>query len=456
MGIRLDWEIEAEKSGTHSATEDPQMALARRAARVRVIFTLIAIVGIFVLIVNLFNRRLSEVDQQIEQLLRETVSAEITALQIGDRQAFLSAQRSADSAWQIAQLALFDDYQQLKTTGDLQLTGTIRDIAIDGTRGRVLVEEILNGVPYVQVWFYWRYEDGWRHVPPDYTFWGEAQQYDGRRVTVSYSGLDQAFAREVGVRVESWINTSCNGVLACGDFPHITIEILNQQVLPEPIWSTIDEWTLQVSSPLIGKARYDQPFYGEVLIAVADLIAKRLVRESSGTREDPVYPNDAYYLRPAVVSWLVGRFVQLNTQSHLITSLALNYGEAKVGELLKRLTPTASIQLFAELTGVENISVANLDWRDYLTWRLQLENELIARTDEAAFIGLYHPQFVQIARDRYQAWDQNATPALGVVQHLEVVQTENGTPQLTALVRYPENEGRIRFWLIDGVWKRAG
>ena len=37
------------------------------------------------------------------------------------------------------------------------------------------VEEIIGGVPYGRVWFYWRYDDGWRHVPPDYTFWGDAR-----------------------------------------------------------------------------------------------------------------------------------------------------------------------------------------------------------------------------------------------------------------------------------------
>src|SRR5690606_7274368 len=117
-------------------------------------------------VVYLVLQRWEQVNQQLEQLLSDTVQAEVTAIRLGDLTAFEERQRSATGDWANTQRQLFDDYQTLKTTSNIVLSGHVVDAEIDGQRGRVQVEEIIDGVPYIQTWFYWRYEDGWFHVPP--------------------------------------------------------------------------------------------------------------------------------------------------------------------------------------------------------------------------------------------------------------------------------------------------
>lgn len=461
MGIRLDWEIEAEKSGVHKATEDPALLKARRSAQVRFFITFIIILAILGGIAVLVRLRLEEADARIEQFLRDTVEAEVAALRLGNWAAFSQSQRSADPAWiETRQRSYFDQYQQLKLETDIQFTGTVRDIEIEGSRGRVLVEEIIDGVPYVQPWFYWRYEDGWRHVPPDYTFWGEPQQYDGSHVVVEYRDLDEPFAREMGVAVETWVNSTCALILQCGDFPHLTLNVVTDETLSEARWGEDDRWRMDIPSPYLIRMRYDQPFTGKLKVDVADLLARRMFELSSADATEPAYPNDAYYLRPAVVSWLVGRFVALNTNSMLITSLAENYGSDSIGRLLRVLRPDSSMAVLAEIAGVERLDQARLDWRDFLTWRLTLENDLYSTTDEAAYVALYAPQAESIARERYAAFAPEATLPTPLVTLAVLGEGSEGTPQIEATVTYTdadggETEGRVLFRLIDNVWKRA-
>jgi hypothetical protein len=456
MGIRLDWEIESEHAGAHSATEDPNVIQARRRVRARFVITFLMALAVILGIGAFVVWRLNEGEQRIEQFLRDTVESEVAALRIGDWNAFASIQRSADQSWTDAQQRqFFDDIQTAKAETDIQLTGTVRDVEIDGSRARVLVEEIVGGVPYVRTWFYWRYEDGWRHVPPDYTFWGTSQQYNGASVTVRYYGLDEPFARELGVGVEGWVSSVCAAILQCGDFPHITIEIMPEQGLGAPQWRTDNPWVLRVASPYVDRARQDQPFSGEMKNAVASLIAERLVNESSSTATPASPPSDMSYLRQSVIDWLYGRFIGVNSEQHLIESLARNIGNTKVGELLRVQQADGSMAALAQIIDGGQLGTANLDWRDFLTWRLRLENTSLS---ESEFLSLYAPTSEATARERLLRVDPNApTPT---VTELTPSTGDEGSPQLEAVVRYTaqdgsETEGRVLFRLIDNVWRRV-
>src|SRR5690606_4339781 len=117
MGIKLDWEIESEKSGAHTATEDPQVIRSRRRAQLRFVVTFGLILAILGGIGAFLAWRLEEADSRIEQFLRDTVEAEVAALRIGDWNAFYNAQRSADPLWaENRQRAFFEQYQTLKAT----------------------------------------------------------------------------------------------------------------------------------------------------------------------------------------------------------------------------------------------------------------------------------------------------------------------------------------------------
>lgn len=455
MGVRLDWDVESDRSERHNVQEDPQRARQRRRTFVRFVILLLAFAAIVGSIAAVVRWRLTEADARIERVLRDTVEAEVAALRIGDWNAFRAAQRSATADWETQQRQYFDAYQNIKANNDIALTGAVLGVAVDGQRARVMVEEIIGGVPYAQVWFYWRYEDGWYHVPPDYTFWGTAQEYQGRDVTVLYRDVDEKMALGLGVNVESWINSTCGAILQCGDLPHLTINIVPNMDLQTPEWDSANRWRLNVPSPYVVRARSDLPFSGQIVVDTAEAVARRLVEESGGLLDPNAYPQDAYYLRPAVVSWLTGKFAQVNTNAHLIDSLAVNYGTAKVGELLVTLREDPTTGAFMRVTGVDALNVANLDWRDFLTWRLALEGELRDRADRAAFVNLYTPEAQALAAQRFDSAPNTAGTPL--VTHIEKGEALDGVPQLTALVRYGDEalEERVLFRLVDQTWKRA-
>ncbi len=462
MGIRLDWEIESENAGKHSATEDPNVIRTRRQVRVRFLLTFLVVLGIVLGVGALIVWRLNEGERRLEQFLRDTVESEVTALRLGDWNAFSRVQRSADSNWiDIQQSRFFDDIQAAKLETDITLTGTIRDVEIDGSRGRVLVEEISDGVPYVRTWFYWRYEDGWRHVPPDYTFWGPAQQYNGGTVTVSYRGLDDPFARELGLSIEGWITGVCAAILQCGDFPHITVEILPDDSIGAPHWHPDNPWVIRVVSPFVGRARYDEPFSGDVKNILASLIAERLIERSGSVSTPSTPPADTAYLRQSAAAWLIGRFIGMSTDAYLIDSLSREYGSSAVGDLLKVSQPDGAMAALAQVPALNadgvSLGDARLDWRDFLTWRLRLENTALNETE---FLWLYAPVAEGIARERYLRFDPNAQMLEPTVIEVISGTGSEGTPQLEAVVRYTgadgtQTEGRVLFRLIDNVWKRA-
>lgn len=459
MGIHLDWEIESDASGVHTATEDPNVTRSRRGAQVRFLVTLLVIIAVIAGVIAVIEWRLHDADLRIENFLRDTVDAEIAALRISDWTSFANIQRSADSGWlDVRQRQYFDDVQTLKTEGRIQLTGAIRDLLIDGTRGRILVENIIDGIPYVNTWFYWRYEDGWRHVPPDFTFWGEIKQYNGTRITVVYQALDERFAYDLGVTVEGWVDGTCTLILQCGDFPHVTVNVIPDEFMTEPIWGTDNLWRMDVPSPYTTRARSDQPFTAEIKQTVAVLLTNRLIQETASV---PSPESDAAFLRASVEAWLVGRFMALNPNTPLITSLGQNYGLDAIGKLFYAMTPTSSVNILVGVTGVSQLDQANLDWRDFLTWRLQQEDRLYRAGDLDAMLALYDPQLEAVARERFAIpADPNTIYQVEVTQVNKAAGSE-GTPYLDATVAYKDadgnvvNSGRVIFRLIDNVWLRA-
>lgn len=447
MGIRLDWEIEAEREKyQHNAGEDPETRRKRRRARARFLLVLFIMLGLIGAAVGVVVLRLRQVEAEAAQVVSDTVEAEVTALRIGDRTAFLAMQRSATEDWMQLQDANFAHYQALKQSDSVTLSGRVIDVKLDGPRARAQVEEIVDGVPYGRVWFYWRYEDGWHHVPPDYTFWGEAQTASAENVVVRYNEVDAVVAQAVAARVANWRRASCTA-LACAETPRLTVEIVPSATL-QIGWSASDAWTLQMPSPYVTTARLDMPFDTDTQLKAAELLAERLVGDFS-----PVYPADAYYLRQGIVSWLVKRFAEVETNSFLVSSLADRYGDPAVGRLLQALQPDSSASVIGSVTGT-SLDAAGLDWRDFLTWRLVTENDLIARQDQAGFLALYVPAMQEQALARFTAGASADT--LTVVSAISE-QDAAGMSQLRAVAQAGEDTTRqeVIFKLIDGTWKRA-
>lgn len=456
MGVRLDWEIEAEQKHVQTAKEDALTRRQRWNRRLKILALILLVLGVFAGIGGAIVWRLREVDNQIREMLVNTIDAEVTALRIGDARAFSEAQRSATLDWQQLQQQFFEAYQALKVEHDVQLTGRVLDLDVDGLRARARVEEIIDGVPYARVWFYWRYEDGWRHVPPDYTFWGTVETASTENVQVRFQSVDEPLAQPLADRLQGWIEGGC-AALSCFELPTLRVEVLPDAAMTMG-WSPTSAWTLLIPSPHIQRARADIPFDTAMQVEAANLLADRLIAHISNDMQ-PVYPADAYYLRQALVSWLVGQFVQINTNTFLIDSMAATYGTGAVGQLARAMQPNSSVSVINTVVGTASLEQAVLDWRDFLTWRLTVEDELIGRRDEAGFLSLYDTREDAVrtaAYDRYNTgWDIGRKVVTGVVPEIGL----GNFPQLRATVQVGEDgsttEQQILFRLVNGVWLRA-
>jgi len=472
MGVQLDWDIESDNQNqAKQHTEDGQIKLQRYGRFIR-LFAFITIIFIIAgLIIWFATERLQQVENRLEGLLRDTVQAEVASIRIGDISAFKNLQRSQSPDWHLTQEVNFNRYQALKANSDIQLTGRIESVEIDGTRARVVVEEIIEGVPYLRTWFYWRYDDeiqqtiengqviettvagGWYHVPPDYTFWGETLEIRLEYVTIRYQSLDESFAEAVATKSRQWFVLLCQ-VIDCNTLPTITFDIV-ANTLPEPIWTQeANQWQLIIPSPYATQARADMPLTSDIQLQISFQLVSRFM---DTVLIEPQYPTDAYYLDSAIRSWLIGQFAEIETNSFLITSLASNYGVDRVGRLITQLQPTSSMAILAEIVGVNDVNEANLDWRDLLTWRIVTEYDLLALGDHTNYFSLYlmsDEAIARIATDRFNnANDQLESP---VVVRAVIGQSSTNTIQLQATVQDQQGtESIILYTLVDNFWLRS-
>lgn len=451
MGIRLDWEVDSGPGSRTVATEDPNQRKQRRAIRLRFLAVMFGLVFGLATVAAVIVWRLNESNAFIESLLRDTVEAEFAALRLGDRSAYLEIQRSATDDWQNYQAQIFDAFQNGKLAGAITLTGAVRDVEIDGTRGRAVVEWVENGIPYNQAWFYWRYEDGWRHVPPDTTFWGKTQELRGQNVTVRYQTVDSTLAEVMGIRVEGWVASVCGPILQCGDLPHITL-VITPDIYAEKGWGRdTQSWTLTLDSPYLSGARSDQPFSGQTLNTVADLVALRLVSAGLGTAEPFDRASDAGYLIQATQTWLTGQFVGLDTGSTVIQSLADTHGRAAVGTLMKALRPSSTLEVVSVTLGQTDVRALNLNWADFFAKRLRLEAEYARDENMPALIALYTEEA------RQQAFNRAAQRVVPSSVSFSVTQTgtaSDGAPSITGVATLDFN-GATQEVLVSFIWRNG-
>ncbi len=453
MGIRLDWEVEAEQSHRQRAGEDPQSARQRRTARLRLVLSILLLLALFAAGVIFVWTRLQALEGEIEQELRSTVEAEVATLRLGDFTAFSEFQRSASSEWLQAQQQLFNQYQDLKLQSAVQLTGQITSVEVESPRARVKVEEIINGVPYQQVWFYWRYDDGWHHVPPDYTFWGASTTLDRQGLSIQYREVDQALAVALADTVASWLTLACNA-LTCSGIPTVQVDIIADPAL-QIGWSNTDPWRLILPSPYVYRARADLPFDGEMQRTVANLLANRLVTTLSPRDAQQPASADSVYLRQSIINWLAGRFAQVDTQAYLLNSLSTLAGDAIIGRLLSGLQPMSDLTLLGQITATPTEQLA-LDWRDYLTWKLGLEKTFIQNQDEANYLLLYDTRDEATRTLAYSRFTQPVSSSQPLVASVQRETLADGRIALQAMAQDGgEALTEVRFVWVDGTWKRA-
>ncbi|MCY3782127.1 MAG: hypothetical protein OXG78_17570 [Chloroflexi bacterium] len=452
--INFEWNIESQQIDRSDA-EDPQLKLKRRRTLIRfllLVAILLAAVGIGALAVR---QRLIDVQTQFAQLLQDTVKAEVAAIRIGDLGAWLKLQSAVSDEWRRSQMALFRHYEARKAENSIELTGSIVSVQIDDTRARVLVQENIQGLPYLRLWFYRLSDGSWLHVPPDFSFWGEERQYTPTGARLTYQEVDKQFAIQVGDVIAEWRMRGCN-LLNCGALPTIQIDILPRAA--ETItWADERSMHLRLRSPYVELARADLPFDGAYRLQVSKLLAKSFVQEHSRL-ESAIYPNDAVFLLDSAVNWLSEWLVGVDPGAGLIQSLAQNYGVESVARLLSILSSTDDMSIVREVLPVA-IEEADLDWRGFIEWRLQTEAELIAARAEDAWLPLYDTSNETVRMVAYQRFNQNLPSQRFMVVDQVIWTTEEGDPQLkvTAESDYGDSTGVevLLFNLVDQVWKRA-
>ena len=453
--IRLEWHIESQ-SINKSDSEDPAARRARRRNIFLLLLLICILVGLVIAGLLIARQRLIDVQTELEQLLHDTVRAEVAALRIGDDNTFLNIQRSATDEWLNRQQATFQNYASRKATQQLELTGNILATSIEDQRARVVVEEIVNGLSYANVWFYWRYAEGWHHVPPDYTFWGAEFEVESDALRISYREVDKLFARQMHESLGDWLAAGCK-ILRCGQLPQMTVEIVTNS--PKAVmWLNEDRLQLQVKSPYVDGARTDLPFGTALRMEVAGLLAERLMKAQLNDLT-VAYPHDAYQLRMSAISYLVEEFARVDTGATLMRSLAHRYGGDTIGQLMSLLTPTADMSIVQQALPVP-VDQANLDWRDFISWRLNTESELIASRSENNWLNLYDTSSTETVRiAAYQRFNANAPapPYLAMEQQLST--NPDGSVQLRMRVQAGSGnnvqEQIISFNLVQNSWKRA-
>jgi len=456
VGIQLDWEIENERTRNTHSGEDPEGRARRGQAFRRLLIVLLAMTALAGCVVWLISWRINEAENQVRSNLVITVENEVAALRIGDRAAFTSIQRSDSQGWLDNQQLIYDAYQALKTSANVVLSGRVLNSEIDGPRGRVQVEEIIDGVQYIRTWFYFLYEDGWRHVPADYTFWGSANERSVDNLTIRYFAVDTPFADVLAATLPGWLAQGC-ALVTCSAVPTLTIEVVPDDGI-EADWASEDSNRIRLSSPFIGPARTDALFASGQQLRVGGLLAERLVETTN-----PVQPfafADARYLRQALISFMVERFTGIETNAFSIETLAGTYGDQAVTTLLATLTADSSAQALAAAAGVTSIEQLNIDWRDYLTWRLALEQEVIAARDEANYLALYDTADAGVRDLALARYGIGTSGEIWVITEASQETDASGSIILraSASVRAANGAERVEsvlFRLADGVWRRA-
>lgn len=472
MGIQLDWQIESERS-QRQATEDPKAKKNRRKRRRNLAVAMFVVFLVVGMVAGVIIWRLQTYEDNMRRDLLDTVEIEVTALRVGDKDNFQEIHRSISQDWLNRQDALFDEYQQLKTTRNLQLTGEVLDVEmdLDESRARVVLRERLdNGVPYKVVWFYWHFDDenersGWRRVPPDIQFWGEEDTTREGNVSVEYYGLDEKLGKALPGQLNEWLERGCI-LLNC---PR-PVEKLQVEVTPEPgfiRWDEDEDWQLIIPSPyhLYDRVPDNVAITPDLEVELARLLAAHLLQYRMGPDFQPVRFSDAEWLYNEYPHWLAAELVDNPAiGSAFLSSLSAQFGEQVPGTLLGNLAPGSRINILQTVTGssLSTLSIEQLnalDWRGFFQWRLNIERTIALEgfADELYF-SLYDRQDANAdtgAHLRLQAIRNDPNYVTPTVQEVSI--TVGGSGDLLAYVttEIPDSPIIFRWIEAENTWKRA-
>lgn len=457
MGIQLDWQIEAEHTEQRD-TEDPESRRRRRRQRRQLLLAILFVAMVICGVVGFLLWRVNQLEQRVEDDLRAAVDAELAAIRIGNQSAFMNIQRSASEPWLDSQRALFVEYQTLKQAQRLSPDSEIVDVAIDEQRGRVVLHEQIDGITYRQVWFYWNYEplegeeeiSGWRHVPQDWTFWGDEQTLEGEGYQLTYYELDAPHAQAIANRLDSWWQQACTWV-ACPTPPDTLEIIIDPQAGIRYTWEPQTGWKLRVLSPLVtGRVPINTDTPTGFEFDTARAITERLIDHATSGRLQYIFENaliafDTTWVKYELRDWIAGQMT--GQPSPFINSLVALYGDGVVPALVQQVSDGGQIDSLAPMVNPQIASFADLDdatlnqieWRPFFEWRLGLERERLRSGDFDNYFALYESGSNNAAA---QARAANGTFALTMPERVEAVAfTRRPDLTLVALLTLVDDTG---------------
>ncbi|HVO43329.1 MAG TPA: hypothetical protein VMT34_11930, partial [Aggregatilineales bacterium] len=424
----------------------------------RFLYFVAAVVAWVAVISGLIWFRLYTVDSALRDSLIQTAQAETAALRIGDAGVYMAFQRSASQEWISAQAERFKRYQALKAKSDVQLTGHVLDATVDGSRGRVILEEVIDSQSYRVVWYYWRYPDGWHHVPSDYTFWGDDVTITSKNVVIKYKTLDSDLARLLADRADAWWRSGCTS-FGCDKLTPLgvlTITITPDQTTQIRWEDSAKNDTLIVPSPLASEEDRvkNDPSAGTTLADIAHQLAMRLFDHASGNLHVAAF-SDASWLRESAINWLAAQFAGSTdtTRLNLIQTLHDRYGDSGLGALITSLTTNADIRILGDALRLP-LDQVQVDWKPFFQWRLDLEKLILTSNTsdkQTIFFALWltDPASLDRARQRFSRPDQ-ATP-----QVTAAAITPAGDGTVVATVQVTGTAPPLKFVLASGTWKRS-
>ena len=150
--------------------------------------------------------------------------------------------------------------------------------------------------------------------------------------------------------------------------------------------------------------------------------------------------------------------MDLDGRASLVGSLATNYGTEQVAQLLSVLNPNDDMSRLQQIIP-DPLELADLDWRDFIAWRLRIEAELIAARAENEWLQLYDTSEESVRITAYERFSQNAPTMANTVIDQLVWTNEEAMPQLRVTIQVSEDDDAeveiVLFNLVNQVWKRA-
>lgn len=430
MGIKLDWEVEAD-GGWDEIGEDPA-AIAARKRRLKIFRNIaLALLVIALAVGAAIFYRLRQTARQREDDLRAVIAAETLALRIGDRTAYLSLQADVGE-WVRIQDSSFAQYQAFG--GRIDTPGEIAEMDINADKARVVLLERLDEQDFHVVWFY-QYQNGaWQHIPPSVEFWGEQIHEESAHIELTYYERDADLAGLLKVRLNGWWETACR-MTDCNEQPpriHVRIE-------PDPLtglgWAAYSSTTLIVPSPQSGRMPVDSQFDPAVLDQLAGLLAGHWAAHEFEGEPEPY--SEAAWLEAELAAWLETIFTGAESGVNFFDPLLQIYGPQMVRGLLNRVDNGEEVRpVITDLTG-EPVTSLDLPWASYLTYRLRAESILITNGHATEAVLLYRDH----SRSESESLPNIPTEIIANPETIEVIGTHTFGSVLWAEVRFQQADG---------------